>query len=69
MSNDFNPPDFDIPFAIVNEWEALLKKQGVCSSFYAAAAWGYKQCTLDYDAAVVAMTEVVPPPNDLDDND
>lgn len=69
MSNDFNPPDFDIPFAIVNEWEALLKKQGVCSSFYAAAAWGYKQCMLDYDAAVVAMTEVVPPPNDLDDND
>lgn len=71
MSNDFNPPDFDIPFAIINEWEALLKKQGVCSSFYAAAAWGYKQCMLDYDAAVVAMAEVVPPPDGLysDDDD
>jgi len=69
MSKDFNAPDFDIPFAIINEWEALLKKQGVCASFYAAAAWGYKRCMLDYDAAVVAMAKVVPPPNDLDDND
>ena len=33
-------PEIDIPFAVVDEWERV---EGVCASYYAAAAWGYKQ--------------------------
>lgn len=65
MTHGFNT-NFDIPFAIINEWETLLKKQGVCSSFYAAAAWGYEQCMRDCEAA---MGDLVPPPYDPDEDD
>jgi hypothetical protein len=47
------PPEIDIPFAIVEEWERI---EGVCASFNAAAEWGHKQA-LTHIRAIAAELE------------
>lgn len=51
-----SPPEINIPFAMVEEWERI---EGVCSSFYAAAEWGYKQ-GLTHFLAIAAELEAQP---------
>ena len=53
---------FDIPFALVDQWDEMIKTKGKCATYYEIALWGANQeleaccewAINDFDLPVVA---------------
>jgi len=52
-------PELEIPFALVDQWDQMLKTKGHCATYWEIARWGYHQHEKEL---LDAMHAVVPQP-------
>ena len=36
-------PELEIPFALADQWDQMLKTKGHCATYWEIAKWGYEQ--------------------------
>jgi len=52
-------PELEIPLALADQWDEMLKTKGKCATYWEIAKWGYEQ---HEKALLDAMHAVVPQP-------
>ena len=47
MTQEDYTPELDIPFALADQWDEMLRTKGKCATYWEIANWAYKKGRAD----------------------